>query len=132
MLCDRTLGQKARAEEYQSRGATLHNGQQLSEELEVSQVPDVQQIPDIRLDARDGADGWPDHQVPQRVDNNEFSIGARNVARTGDYLTDSSHPSWDVLPDGRFLMMKRAAAGPKTVVVHNGGRELREKTAAKR
>jgi Tol biopolymer transport system component/tRNA A-37 threonylcarbamoyl transferase component Bud32 len=62
----------------------------------------------------------------------EFSIGARQVVHSGDYLTDSSHPSWDVSPDGRFLMMKRAGAGSKTVVVHNWGRELREKTAAKR
>jgi Tol biopolymer transport system component len=58
-----------------------------------------------------------------------FSIGARQVVLTGDYLTDSSHPNWDVAPDGRFLMLKRAGAESQTIVVHNWGRELREKTA---
>jgi serine/threonine-protein kinase len=57
-----------------------------------------------------------------------FSIGARKVVLTGDYLTDSSHPNYDIAPDGRFLMLKRAGAEAQTVVVHNWGRELREKT----
>jgi serine/threonine-protein kinase len=61
-----------------------------------------------------------------------FSIGARKTALTGDYLTDSSHPNWDVAPDGRFLMLKRAGAESQTVVVHNWGRELREKTGPRR
>jgi serine/threonine-protein kinase len=62
----------------------------------------------------------------------EFSIGTREVVLTGDYLTDSSHPNWDVAPDGRFLMLKRAGAESQTIVVHNWGRELREKTAPRR
>ena len=61
-----------------------------------------------------------------------FSIGARKVARTGDYLTDSSHPNWDVAPDGRFLLLKRAGAESPMVIVHNWGRELREKTGPRR
>jgi serine/threonine-protein kinase len=61
-----------------------------------------------------------------------FSIGARTVMLSGDYLTDSSHPNWDVAPDGRFLMLKRAGAEAQTIVVHNWGRELREKTARRR
>ena len=61
-----------------------------------------------------------------------FSIGARQVLVTGDYLTDSSHPNWDVAPDGRFLLLKRAGAESQTIVVHNWGRELREKTAPRR
>ena len=61
-----------------------------------------------------------------------FSIGAREVMLTGDYLTDSSHPNWDVAPDGRFLMLKRAGAESQTIVVHNWARELREKTAPRR
>ncbi|MBA3341831.1 MAG: PD40 domain-containing protein [Gemmatimonadaceae bacterium] len=61
-----------------------------------------------------------------------FSIGTRSVVLTGDYLTDSSHPNWDVAPDGRFLMLKRAGAESQTVVVHNWGSELREKTAARK
>jgi hypothetical protein len=50
----------------------------------------------------------------------------------GDYLTDSSHPNYDVAPDGRFVMLKRAGAESQTIVVHNWGRELREKTAPRR
>jgi hypothetical protein len=61
-----------------------------------------------------------------------FSIGARQVMLTGDYLTDSSHPNWDVAPDGRFLMLKRAGAESQTIVVHNWARELREKTGQRR
>jgi serine/threonine-protein kinase len=57
-----------------------------------------------------------------------FSIGARKTVLTGDYLTDSSHPNWDVAPDGRFLLLKRAGAESQPIVVHNWGRELREKT----
>jgi serine/threonine-protein kinase len=62
----------------------------------------------------------------------DFSIGARRVVLSGDYLTDSSHPNYDVAPDGRFLMLKRAGAESQTIVVHNWGRELREKTATTR
>jgi Tol biopolymer transport system component len=58
-----------------------------------------------------------------------FSIGTRKVVLSGDYLTDSSHPNYDVAPDGRFLMLKRAGAEAQTIVVHNWGHELREKTA---
>src|SRR5688572_26315599 len=64
--------------------------------------------------------------------DSEFSIGSRKVVLTGDYLTDSSHPNYDVSPDGRFLMLKRAGAESKTIVVHNWGREMREKTTTKR
>ncbi|MEO7648186.1 MAG: hypothetical protein ABIV11_08135, partial [Gemmatimonadaceae bacterium] len=60
----------------------------------------------------------------------EFSIGARSVALTGDYLTDASHASYDIAPDGRFLMLKRAGAESQTVIVHNWRRELRERTRA--
>jgi hypothetical protein len=62
----------------------------------------------------------------------DFSIGTRQVVTTGDYLTDASHPNWDVGPDGRLLMLKRAGAESQTILVHNWARELREKTAAKR
>jgi serine/threonine-protein kinase len=60
-----------------------------------------------------------------------FSIGARSVALRGDYLTDASHANYDVARDGRFLMLKRAGAESQTVVVHNWGMELKEKTAAR-
>jgi len=61
-----------------------------------------------------------------------FSIGQRRIVLTGNYITDASHASYDVAPDGRFLMLKRAGAEAQTIVVHNWGRELREKTAPKR
>ena len=63
---------------------------------------------------------------------NEFSIAARAVVLTGDYLTDSSHPNWDVAPNGDLLLLKRSGAESQTIVVHNWGRELREKTAPRR
>jgi hypothetical protein len=61
-----------------------------------------------------------------------FSIGTRKVVLTGDYLTDSSHPDYDVAPDGHFLMLRRMGAEAQTIVVHNWGRELREKTAPRK
>ncbi len=61
-----------------------------------------------------------------------FSIGARKVVLTGDYLTDATHADYDVAPDGRFLMLKRAGAESQTIVVHNWGRELREKTSVRK
>jgi serine/threonine-protein kinase len=62
---------------------------------------------------------------------NAFAIGSRTTLATGEYLTDSSHPSWDVAPDGRLLMLKRAGAEAQVIVVHNWGRELSERTAGR-
>jgi Tol biopolymer transport system component len=59
-----------------------------------------------------------------------FSIGARRSALAGEYLTDPSHAAYDIAPDGRFLMLKRAGEESKTVVVYNWRRELREKLAS--
>ena len=61
-----------------------------------------------------------------------FSIGTRSVVLTGDYLIDPSHANYDVSPDGRFLMLKRAGAEAQAIVVHNWGPELRAKTAARK
>ncbi|MGI8618333.1 MAG: TolB family protein, partial [Gemmatimonadaceae bacterium] len=61
-----------------------------------------------------------------------FSIGERAVVLAGNYLTDASHANYDVAPDGSFLMLKRAGAESQTIVVHNWGRELREKTAQRK
>lgn len=61
----------------------------------------------------------------------EFSIGPSSVVLTGDYLTDASHPNYDVSPDGRLLMLKRAGAESQTIIVHNWRAELRRKTAAR-
>ena len=60
-----------------------------------------------------------------------FSIGERRTVLTGEYLTDPSHQDYDVSPDGsQFLMLKQAGAEAKPIIVHNWGRELREKLAA--
>ena len=61
-----------------------------------------------------------------------FSIGKRQVVLSGDYLTDATHANYDVAPDGQFLMLKRAGAESQTIIVHNWGREVREKVAARR
>lgn len=58
-----------------------------------------------------------------------FSIGQRRLVVTGDYLTESSHANYDVAPDGRLLLLKRAGDPSQAIVVHNWVRELREKTA---
>jgi hypothetical protein len=48
-----------------------------------------------------------------------------------DYLTDVTHTSYDVWPDGSgFLMVKPIGGDTRPVLVHNWGRELRERLAA--
>ena len=61
----------------------------------------------------------------------EFSIGARSVVLRGDFLTDASHANYDVGPDGRFLMLKRAGDESQTIVVHDWASELRARTRAR-
>jgi len=68
------------------------------------------------------------NQVGVTTDS-RFSIGERKVILTGDYLTDASHQAYDVAPDGRLLMLKRAGAESQPIIVHNWGREVREKTS---
>ena len=61
-----------------------------------------------------------------------FSIGTRKTIVTGEYLLDTSHPSYDVAPDGRVLLLGRAGAETQTIIVHNWANELRQKTAPRR
>ncbi len=57
-----------------------------------------------------------------------FSIGERKLVLPGAYLTDPSHQNYDVSLDGsQFLVLKQADADAKPLLVHNWGRELREK-----
>lgn len=58
-----------------------------------------------------------------------FSIGERRVVAAVDQLTDASHANYDVSPDGKFLVLKRAGAESQAIIVRNWVRELREKTA---
>jgi serine/threonine-protein kinase len=60
-----------------------------------------------------------------------FAIGDRRVVAAVDQLTDASHANYDVSPDGKFLILKRAGAGSQPIIVYNWVRELREKTARK-
>jgi hypothetical protein len=55
----------------------------------------------------------------------------RSLLPQSDYLTDVSHTSYDIWPDGNsFLMVKPMGGDAKPIFVHNWGRELREKLAA--
>ncbi|MEA3244632.1 MAG: hypothetical protein U9Q74_00605 [Gemmatimonadota bacterium] len=58
-----------------------------------------------------------------------FTFGSRRDVVTGDYVVDTSHPSYDVAPDGKILLLRRAGGDVKAIVVHNWARELAEKTA---
>ncbi len=60
-----------------------------------------------------------------------FTIGSRRTVHRGEYLMDTSHPSWDVAPDGRFLLLQRAGEESQLLVVHGWGRELRAKTGVR-
>jgi serine/threonine-protein kinase len=62
-----------------------------------------------------------------------LDIGERKVVMTGDFLPNSSHPNYDVSPDGsEFLMLRRAGGDVLMIVVHNWIRELVAKTAGKK
>jgi eukaryotic-like serine/threonine-protein kinase len=62
-----------------------------------------------------------------------FSIGERKIVLNGDYLTNPSHPNYDVTPDGKqFLLIRRAGQEVQTIVVHNFRRELAARTAGNR
>jgi serine/threonine-protein kinase len=57
----------------------------------------------------------------------------RSLLPASDYLTDISHTGYDVWPDGKsFLMVKPVGGDARPILVHNWGRELREKLAAGR
>jgi serine/threonine-protein kinase len=57
----------------------------------------------------------------------EFSIGQRRVVVSADYLTDASHPNYDVGPEG-FLLLRGAGSETQAIIVHNWSREVVEKT----
>jgi Tol biopolymer transport system component len=61
-----------------------------------------------------------------------FSIGARKSVLASDFLTDATHPGYDVAPNGGFLVLKRAGEESQTIIVHNWISELRKKTAVRK
>ena len=58
-----------------------------------------------------------------------FTVGERrSILSPADYLSDVTHASYDVWPDGSgFLMVKPVGAEDRPILVHNWGRVLREK-----
>ena len=58
-----------------------------------------------------------------------FALHGRRVILSGDFAEDITHANYDVAPDGRLLVVKPSGAGASAVLVHNWGRELREKLA---
>jgi eukaryotic-like serine/threonine-protein kinase len=63
-----------------------------------------------------------------------FEPGQRRaLLPPADYLTDITHASYDVWPDGGgFLMVKPVGADARPVLVHNWGRTLHEKLAVRK
>jgi Tol biopolymer transport system component len=61
-----------------------------------------------------------------------FVVGERRaVLSASDYLSDVTHASYDIWPDGSgFLMVKPVGGDDRPILVHNWGRALREKLAA--
>ena len=61
-----------------------------------------------------------------------FAVGERRaLLQSADYLNDIMHASYDAWPDGSgFLMVKPAGGDARPILVHNWGRELRDKLAA--
>lgn len=56
--------------------------------------------------------------------------GPRSIRLTGDFMSNPSHPNYDVSPDGsEVLLIRRAGEEVQTIVVENWGRELRERMA---
>jgi Tol biopolymer transport system component/tRNA A-37 threonylcarbamoyl transferase component Bud32 len=68
------------------------------------------------------------------TDGATFTVtGRRTEMAPGDYLTDSTHPSWDLWPDESAFMMVRLAGGEaRPILVSNWVRVLRERLAAGR
>ena len=63
----------------------------------------------------------------------EFSIGARRLVLASTDPPDSTHPSYDVAPDGaHFLVLRPAGGEAKVIVIHNWVREFREKILGER
>jgi hypothetical protein len=60
-----------------------------------------------------------------------FSIGARRILFSGEYLGDPTHQNYDVARDGaHLLMLRRAGEESKAIIVLNWTRELAAKLAA--
>ena len=58
---------------------------------------------------------------------------SRRVAMIGNFEADAltTHPNYDVAPDGSFLMIRRIVSGIAPTIVYNWRREFRELLAAR-
>jgi serine/threonine-protein kinase len=62
-----------------------------------------------------------------------FGLGERKLVLTGDFLTNASHPNYDVAPDGSgFLMVQRPGQEVRTIFVQNWLPELIARTTTPR
>jgi serine/threonine-protein kinase len=62
-----------------------------------------------------------------------FHVGQRRIVLNGDYLSNPSHPAYDVSPDGsELLMLRRTGEEVKTILVQNWVQELVARTSAAR
>ena len=62
-----------------------------------------------------------------------FTIGERRLVLAGDYLTNPSHPNYDVAPDGSsLLVLRHAGEDVQTILVYNWVEELRARTSSPR
>ncbi len=60
----------------------------------------------------------------------EFTMGDRRLVLPGNDPPDATHPSYDVMPDGkRFLVLRTTDGEDKAIIVHNWVREFRERLA---
>jgi hypothetical protein len=72
--------------------------------------------------------------VSVKAEGTTLTVGERRlVLQPADYLTDITHASYDVWPDGSgFLMVKPVGADARPMLVTNWGRTLREKLGVRR
>jgi serine/threonine-protein kinase len=62
-----------------------------------------------------------------------FHVGQHRIVLSGDYLSNPSHPAYDLSPDGsEFLMLRRTGEEVKTILVQNWVQELLARTSAAR
>jgi hypothetical protein len=58
-----------------------------------------------------------------------FALRERRVIQPGGAVEDITRQNYDVSPDGRFVTLMPTGDGAEAILVHNWGRELREKLA---
>jgi hypothetical protein len=62
----------------------------------------------------------------------EFGVTARDTVLERDYTFTTIHADFDVMPDGRILVLRPTDEDAQLIVVRNWAAELRSKVAAGR